>query len=282
MERTMSWVQRAFQKLFPKKIQENKQKLEDNMERFFSMPIEEIMIPRSDIQAVSYRLPFEDITRTFLKTGFRWIPVYRETLDHITGVISVHSVLALRESCVSDLKWYRHLNHASFAPASMTIQGVMRALYESHGIALFIVDEYGGVQGMVTKGHILKEFSSMHLSLSAEEEGSVISRDPWIIRGRISLEDFEEELKIVNFFSEEERDRVSTLGGWLCYMLGRVPLKGEVIHHESGFSFEIQRADPRKIYEVRVLHSAAAEAVATASLPLLSERSISNSERKTL
>ena len=275
----MNWFQRIVRKVFSPHV-EQKHKIEDSMERFFLMPIEEIMIPRSDIQAVSYRLPFEEITRAFLKTGFRWMPVYRETLDHITGIISVHSVLALRESCVSNLKWYRHLNHASFAPASMTIQGVMRELYESHGIALFIVDEYGGVQGMVTKGHILKEFSSMHLSLSAEEEDSVISRDPWVIRGRISLEDFEEELKLLNFFSQEERDRVSTLGGWLCSMLGRVPLKGEIIHHDSGLSFEIQRADPRKIYEVRVLSNSIPQSLSPPSVPLISECSESDSQRK--
>lgn len=254
----MNIVQRIVRLFKPLRDDKTNPKLEDTMESFFALPIEEIMIPRSDIQAVSYRLPFEEITRAFLKTGFRWLPVYRETLDHITGVISVHSVLALRESCVSDAKWYRHLNHASFAPASMTIQAVMRELYENHGIALFIVDEYGGVQGMVTKGHILKEFSSIHLSLSSEEEGSIVSQDPWVVRGRMSLENFEEELKVFNLFSQEERDRVSTLGGWLCSVLGRVPLKGEIIHHGSGLSFEIQRADPRKIYEIKILQEQSA------------------------
>ena len=233
----------------------NTQNLEGTMEQFFSLPVEDIMIPRSDIQAVSYRLPFEEITRTFLKTGFRWLPVYRETLDHISGVISIHSILALKEACSENLKWYRHLNQASFAPASMTIQEMMRVLFENHSIALFIVDEYGGVQGMVTKGHILKEFSSTHLSLLSEEEDSVVSRNPWVLRGRMSLEDFEEELQVFTLFSSEEKDRVSTLGGWLCYILGRVPLKGEIIQHSSGFSFEIQRADPRTIYEVCILHS---------------------------
>ncbi|ETZ06806.1 magnesium and cobalt efflux protein CorC [Holospora obtusa F1] len=228
--------------------------LEGTMERFFSLPVEDIMIPRSDIQAVSYRLPFSEITSTFLKTGFRWLPVYRETLDNISGVISIHSVLALKEACSQDVRWYRHLNHASFAPASMTIHEMMEVLYKHHGVALFIVDEHGGIQGMVTKGHILKEFSSMHLSLSSEEEVSVISRNPWVLRGRMSLEDFEEELQIFTLFSTEEKDRISTLGGWLCYILGRVPLKGEVIQHASGFSFEIQRADPRKIYEVCILN----------------------------
>ncbi|WP_023492152.1 transporter associated domain-containing protein [Holospora undulata] len=230
------------------------EKLEGTMERFFSLPVEDIMIPRSDILAVSYRLPFEEITRTFLKTGFRWLPVYRETLDNISGVISIHSVLALKESCTQDIRWYRHLNHASFAPASMTIQEMMKVLYEYHSLALFIVDEYGGIQGMVTKGHILKEFSSMHLSLSSEEEGAVVSRNPWVLRGRISLEDFEEELQVFTLFTPEEKDKVSTLGGWLCYTLGRVPLKGEIIQHSSGFAFEIQRADPRTIYEVCILN----------------------------
>ncbi|PPE05108.1 transporter associated domain-containing protein [Holospora curviuscula] len=250
----MNFFQRIINYFTPTKEIATAHNLEGTMEHFFSLPVEDIMIPRSDIQAVSYRLPFEEITRTFLKTGFRWLPVYRETLDHISGVISIHSVLALKEAHTGNVKWYRHLNHASFAPASMTIQEMMRVLYEHHSIALFIVDEYGGVQGMVTKGHILKEFSSLHLSLLSEEEASVVSRNPWVLRGRMSLEDFEEELQVFTLFSPEEKDRVSTLGGWLCYILGRVPLKGEIIQHPSGFSFEIQRADPRTIYEVCVLH----------------------------
>jgi magnesium and cobalt transporter len=247
-------ILRSFQELFKAKTpSENTSSTAQEMYDFFETSIEEIMIPRSDIVALSYQLSFEEIVKAFLKAGFRWLPVYRDTLDHITGVISIHSVLSLREAQASSMRWYRHLNHASFAPAAMTVREAINELYVNHSAALFIVDEHGGIQGMVTKGHVLKEFSSLYLSEFTEEESLIVSKDPWIIRGRMGLDDFLQEFEVDDLFTPEDEEKVSTIGGWLCSFLGRVPLKGEVIEHPSGFSFEIRQADPRKIYEIGVI-----------------------------
>ena len=225
--------------------------LSARIEVFLNEPLSEVMVHRSDIVAVSYQFSFQEVVKAFLKTGFRWLPVYRDTLDHITGAISIHGVFALRESSAEEDKWYRYLNHASFVPSSMTVKEAMSELYDTHGVALFIVDEYGGVEGMVTKGHILKEFRSAVLGQAPEEEDMIISKDPWVIRGRMGLEEFNEEFQPI--FTASDEDRVNTIGGWLCAFLGRVPLKGEIIDHPLGFSFEIKQADPRKIYEITIL-----------------------------
>lgn len=224
------------------------------IDAFLAKSIEEIMLPRSDIIAVANNASFDEVVKNFLKTGFRWLPVYRETLDNITGLVSIQCILSLRESENSEDRWNRHMNQAMFAPTSMTVREALQNFQHSNHVSIiFIVDEYGGIEGMVTKGQILRALCAIWTYDCTEEE-MIISRDPiWIINGRMDLETFEEELGALDFFNEEDENRVNTIGGWLCFYLGRVPLKEEIIAHPSGFTFKIRKATPRKIHEITIL-----------------------------
>jgi CBS domain containing-hemolysin-like protein len=235
--------------------------LPDPVKAFWAKPIEDIMIPRSDIIAVSTSASFEEVLKKFLKTGLRWMPIYQNTLDTLKGVLSIHSVLSLRESSLretttGEIHWGRHLNQAFFAPTSMTVLEALRNLQHRHKAALiFVVDEHGGIEGLLSKGHILKALCSSCFEHVIEEEGEmIVEREPvWVIDGRMDLEAFEEELKAKHLFEEEGESRVNTVGGWLCSYVGRVPLKGEIIQHPSGFVFEIRQATPRKIHQIAIL-----------------------------
>jgi CBS domain containing-hemolysin-like protein len=223
------------------------------IQSFLELTVDEAMIPRSDVMAISAQTPFDEVVKKFLKTGFRWLPVFRESLDDIAGIVSVHCVLSLKESDDRETEWLRHLNKAFFGPTSMTIEDALRHMYHHHKTdIIFVVDEHGGIEGMLTKGHLLREACAWCMEDFSEEE-MVISKDPWVISGRMDLETFAEEIGADNLFNQVDLDRVNTIGGWLCAYVERVPLTGEVISHPSGYTFEIRQATPRNIHQIAIL-----------------------------
>ncbi len=228
------------------------------LEEFLASTLEDIMIPRSDIVAISSQVTFSEVVQIFLRTGFHWIPVYRETLDHVIGTINVHTVMALQKSEVHEKKWHRHISPLFFAPSSMTTQEAIVQFHKTPKVSsIFIVDEYGGVEGMVNSEHLFDALSMLCIGDAGgndDDDTMIISEDPLlIINGRMDLDMFQQEFEVEHFFSVEDAERVNTIGGWLCSILGRVPLNGEIITHESGFIFEIRQADPRRIHHITIL-----------------------------
>lgn len=228
------------------------------LDDFLSCTLEDLMIPRSDIVAISSQVSFSEVVQTFLKKGFQWIPVYKETLDHVIGTISIHTVLALQKSEVQEKRWYKHVSPLFFAPSSMTAKEAIVQFHKTPRVSsIFVVDEYGGVEGMISSEHFFDALSISCVGDAVKDddgETMIISEDPLlIISGRMDLDMFQEEFGMENFFSPENIERVNTIGGWLCSILGRVPLNGEVITHESGFVFEIRQADPRRIHQITIL-----------------------------
>lgn len=254
-----SFFTRLAHRLFFKKPDEPEPQPPSSLDAFFALPISDIMIPRSDIVAVDIHTPLNELMTLFLKTNFQVLPVYRETLDHITGTISVRCLLSLLGTENED-RWNRHLSMASFVPTSVTIKEAFQRMSKCHKDALlFIVDEHGGVEGMLTKNHILNALSAH--CFDDEEEDEAIADAPFpLISGRMDIDTFAEEFETDTLFSEDDENKVNTIGGWLCSFLGRVPTKGEVISHPSGFVFEITKADPRKIHEITVLKRPAKDA----------------------
>lgn len=228
-----------------------------SMDKFLHLPVNEVMIPRSDIQAVSCHASFEQVVSQFLQSGFQWLPVYRGTLDTIIGIISVHSMLALRESDNPEDKWPRHLNTPLFCPSSMSLKDAMTLMrYPHKAPALFVVDEHGGIEGMVPKWHIIKALFQLYDHDWVEQEQMILARTPVpLVNGRIELEAFCQEFSCPALLHMHDEHRVHTLGGWICTYVGRVPLTGEIIAHPSGFTFEIRQATPRTIHHIALLQT---------------------------
>jgi magnesium and cobalt transporter len=223
---------------------------------YLNMPIYEVMIPRSDIEAVSLHDRFDEVVRKFLRSGFLWLPVYRDSLDTIVGLISVHSILSLRERDQASETWFRHLNTPLFCPSALTVREAFERLQNPHKMPMiFVVDEYGGIEGMLTRWMLINGLLQIYGDDLTQEDEMVISRDPIVvINGRMDLESFEDEFDAKGLFTQEDEERINTVGGWLCTHLGRVPLTGEIITHSSGFTFEVRQATPRRIHQIALVH----------------------------
>lgn len=250
-------AKKLFERWRPKHIVPEERE-ENKLDEFLDQTLDKVMIQRSDIVAIPTHTPCDEVVRKFLKTGFLWFPVFRDTLDTIAGLVSVHCILSLRESSdTSEHQWCRHLNAPTFCPSSMTVREALRTLQDHHKIPmLFVVDEYGGVQGIVTKDHLLRDLFDSYIDDFSDEEEMILGRKPlWVINGRMNLEDFVEEFKARELLIPEDEGRVHTLGGWVCSYVGRVPLTGEILVHPSGWTFEIRQATPRQVHQIAILQS---------------------------
>ena len=250
-------VKTIFNQVRSKEI-EPPSKPDHRLDDFLDQTLDNVMIQRSDIVAIPNHMPCDEVVRKFLKTGFLWFPVFRDTLDTIVGLVSVHCILSLRESSdASEHQWCRHLNAPTFCPTAMTVREALRTLQDHHKIPmLFVVDEYGGVEGIVTKDHLLRDLFESYSNDFSDEEDMILGKNPvWIINGRMNLEDFAEEFKAAALLIQEDEGRIHTLGGWICAYVGRVPLTGEIITHPSGWTFEIRQANPRQVHQIALLQT---------------------------
>ena len=214
---------------------------------------EDVMVPRADIVAIHDEITHEDILNLLSEKQYSRIPVYNETLDNVIGCLHIKDIMATlaQGKTINALELARETPVVSPAMHLLDLLMQMR-LSKKH--LVFVIDEYGGIDGLVTIGDIIEAIVGRiddehdpedHPKIIESPDGSVIADS------RVDLEDFEASFGRV--LDSEEREENDTLGGLIFSLAGRVPVRGEIVKHDSGFEFEILEADPRKIGRVKIL-----------------------------
>lgn len=212
----------------------------------------DIMIPRADIFAIDVSTPLADVAEQVGRTGHSRVPVFRETLDDVVGMILIKDLLpVIARGQTMDL---RHLMRKVMfvSPAIRVLDLLVEMRLKRTHMAL-VVDEYGGIDGLVTIEDLVEQIVG-----EIEDEHDDDSEPEMLLTGdgtltadaRVALEDFEDRFGTV--FSDEDKEDTDTLGGLVFRLAGRVPLRGELISHASGLEFEVVDADPRHIRRLRV------------------------------
>ena len=220
------------------------------------MRVDDVAIPKVEIVAVPVAITMDALVATFRESGFSRLPVFKGTLDSPLGIIHLKD-LALQHA-FSDTKprfsLRKLLRPLLYAPPSMPI-GVLLQKMQSERIHMaLVIDEYGGVDGLVTIEDLIEqvigEIADEH---DEAEDGLWVLEKPgqYVVQSRAPLEAFEAEIGM-KLAHEDEDEEIDTLGGLVIMLVGRVPARGEVIPHESGAEFEIVDADPRRIKRLRV------------------------------
>ncbi len=227
-----------------------------NVLSFSDIIVSDIMIPRTDIAAVSADITLPELKAHILAQRHTRIPVYEETLDHVKGFIHVKDLLPmLGGDAVFSIR--NIMRPLLFVPPSMRIIDLLIKMRHAGSHMAMVVDEYGGTDGLVTMEDLFEEIVG---DIQDEHDGDE-GRDDKITRvgdhvfevsARIRIERLERELGL-NLVTEEKQGEFDTLGGLIFFQLGRVPAKGEIVPHVSGIRFEIYDADPRRIRKVRIL-----------------------------
>lgn len=212
----------------------------------------EIMIPRMDIVALDIDTPFEDALAKFIETGHSRIPVYRDNIDNIEGLLYAKDLLTLwhngnpKPQSIRDL-----MRKAHFVPESKRADLLLQEMQASKIHMAIVVDEYGGTAGLLTIEDLIEEIVGDiqdEYDLHEEAEYSLQGPGEYLIDGGMNLDDVNELLKI-----ELPTDESSTLGGYIYSKLGRVPTVGEMLDEDShNLLMRIESVDGRRIRKVHV------------------------------
>ena len=221
------------------------------------LTVNDVSIPRADIVAVPDTIPLAQLVGVFKESGRSRLPVFNESLDSPAGLVHVKDV-ALGYGFNGtrgkfDLK--EMIRPILYVPPSMPIWVLLQKMQAERIHMALVIDEYGGVDGLVTIEDLIEEaFGDI-----ADEHDAVEEETPWVqespgvylCKAKTPLLEFESVigLDLVKDWPEEEID---TLGGLVFVLAGRVPSRGEVLPHPAGLEMEIVDADPRRIKLLRV------------------------------
>ena len=247
-------------------IDENKsstEKIDDGTKNIFKNVInlsdkciEDVMIPRADIDAVSSDIKIDKLITFINKTKHSRIPVFQENLDKIIGMIHIRDLFEK----VNNKKKKENLSPSKtitrkilFSSPSMKILDLLLKMRSEQIHMSIVVDEFGGTNGLVTiedlVEEIVGEIKDEH-DFEEIEEIKKISKKTYDVSARLPVEDLEK--KIGGYFTDEEKEDIDTVGGLVFNLLGKIPSRGEVINHKSGLEFTIRDADTRKIKRILV------------------------------
>jgi hemolysin (HlyC) family protein len=230
-----------------------------NLLRFGELRVDDVMVPRADVAAVERGTGFAELVKLFADVGHSRLPVFRETLDDVIGMVHVRDLLPLWGS-EDGFALERVARRVLFVPPSMRVVDLLLQMRTTRIHMALVVDEYGGTDGLVTiedlveqiVGDIQDEHDTEEGPQIVEKPGGVIEAD-----ARTPVEELEKLLGLVLLDEDREED-IDTLSGLVSTLAGRVPSRGELIAHPAGIEFEVADADPRRVKRLRIRRTAPA------------------------
>lgn len=224
-----------------------------NLLNFGERTAGDVAVPRSDIIAVPHNIGFAELVRLFAEAGHSRLPVYRETLDDVVGMVHVKDVFTIiargRKPPVTIAKLIRQ---PLYVPASRGVLDVLADMRAKRMHLAVVIDEYSGTEGIITiedlveeiVGEIEDEHDDAPEAMLTEVEPGV-----WNADARTELEDVAREID--PRLAEVDED-VDTLGGLAFVLAGHVPTKGEMLEHDSGWRLEVVDGDTRRVTRLRL------------------------------
>ncbi len=215
--------------------------------------VTDIMIPRADITAVEVSSSIDELFKLLTEKQFSRIPVYKDNLDEILGTIHIKDVLAklVNKEAVNIKELIRK---APIVSPAMPILDLVQLMRQERRHMVMVVDEYGGIDGLVTIGDIIEEvLGEIDDEYDTTDQLKAIktSKNTYVVDARIELKDLEEQIDQKFDFIDD--DDVDTLGGLVSFLIGRLPSKGEIIETpQAPAKFKILDADPRRVKRVQI------------------------------
>lgn len=220
------------------------------------MRVDDVAIPRVEITAVPVTIKMDELVAVFRQSGYSRLPVFKGTLDSPLGLVHLKD-LALQHAFAETKPRFnlrKMLRPLLYAPPSMPIGVLLQKMQSDHIHMALVIDEYGGVDGLVTIEDLIEQVIGEIADEHDEAEDRLwVQEKPgqYLVQARAPLEEFEAEIGM-KLAAPEEDSEIDTLGGLVSMLCGRVPARGEVIRHDGGPEFEIVDADPRRIKRLRV------------------------------
>ncbi|MCX8995788.1 hemolysin family protein [Rhizobiaceae bacterium BDR2-2] len=259
-----------------------------NILHFREVRVEDVMVPRADIEAVEQSISIRDLLILLEDSGRSRMPVYAETLDDPRGMVHIRDVLsyvtrqarnkrrngskapppengekpARQPRPVFDLARVDLdksvaeaglIRSVLFVPPSMLASDLLKRMQAARTQMAVVIDEYGGTDGLVSHEDIVEMVVGDIDDEHDDEDAMIVcvSDDTYIADARVELDEIAETVGS-DFDVREQAEEIDTLGGLIFSALGRIPARGEVVEAVPGFEFHILDADPRRIKRVRI------------------------------
>ena len=252
----------------------------NNILRFREVRVEDVMVPRADIEAVEINTTLGQLMHLFEQSGHSRMPVYAETLDDPRGMVHIRDIVAhitrlarvkkarttkkaqgTAELNLTNVDLAKTIGELAltrtvlFVPPSMLAAELMARMQATRTQMALVIDEYGGTDGLVSLEDIVEMVVGDIEDEHDDEDEPLITAagdGVFIVDGKAEID---EVAKVIGdaFSAGEHGETVDTIGGMIFNTLGRVPVRGEVVQAVPGFEFHVLDADPRRVKRVRIV-----------------------------
>jgi putative hemolysin len=221
-----------------------------NVFRLDDRQIGSMMVPRAEIAWLDVNAPLEETLATMAENGRSRYPVCRGGLDDVIGVLPAHRLVApvVRGQA---LNLADHLQAPVFVPETLSGMELLEHLRASTSELVFVVDEYGAVQGLITERDVLEAITG-EFTVPSGEDAWAVKRDDgsWLMDGLIPVPELKDRLELREL-PEEDRGRYNTLAGMIMLLLGRLPATADAVEWER-WRFEVVDLDGKRVDKVLV------------------------------
>ncbi|HCW74999.1 MAG TPA: hypothetical protein DHU63_00495 [Candidatus Marinimicrobia bacterium] len=211
----------------------------------------EVMIPRPDMSVMHTAMTREEILGLIREAGYSKYPLYKDRIDNILGIVFIKDLLPHLHSPTNRINLERLARPGMYVPEGQPIDELLRAMQRDRQKIAIVVDEYGGVSGMVAVEDIIEEVLGDlqdELDVDEVEEIQRLGPDAFLVESGTNLDELAERL-LVTFPRDKEYD---TLGGFVYDLLGQIPQPGDRVDFES-YRFEVLTVENRRIQQIKII-----------------------------
>lgn len=215
--------------------------------------VDDVKVPRADIVAVDETLDFEQLIKVFEEAGHSRLPVYRESLDHVVGMVHIKDVFAhLAAAPRKSVPVTQLMRAPLYVPQAMGVLDLLAEMRSKRTHLAIVIDEYSGTEGLVTIEDLVEEIVG---DIEDEHDDAPtahlhkLSETLWDADARTPLHELAEQVDARLAVVDED---VDTLGGLAFVLAGHIPIVGERLIHESGWVLEVTAADARRVHRLQL------------------------------
>ena len=230
---------------------QEEQKLLEGIVSFGNTDTKQVMSPRTDLFALDIDESFAEIFPKIVEKGYSRIPVYRDNIDHIEGVLFTKDLIPYINS--EDFDWKTLLHEAFFVPENKKLDDLLKDFQRMKSHLAIVVDEYGGTSGIVSLEDIIEEIVG-DISDEFDDENinfSQIDDKNFLFEGKINLKDFYRIIDVDENLFENRKGEAETLAGFILEILGNFPKSKQKIQFENCL-FTIEVVDKKRVKQIKV------------------------------
>ncbi len=236
------------------KTNKQEQKMLNSILEIGQTDAKQIMIPRVDMIAIPKQASYEEVLKIINKEGVSRIPVYDEDIDNINGVLYIKDLIPSLNKESNETNWFELIRKPYFVPETKKLDDLLKEFQTKKIHLALVVDEFGGVEGLITLEDIIEEIVGDikdEFDDDEEPEYSILGNGRYLFSGKILLLDAYRILDVEGEQFDEIKGEAETLAGLILEIKGGFPKKGEVIKLDN-YEFTIEHVDEKRIHRIKL------------------------------